>query len=101
MALLKPQSNLTGMLAASPLPAVAKTPRGAATILNCKALGKIENCIVRVHLGYHHGDFTILPDSDLYLPQSWAEDRKRCQDGPGPVSPDNGHQSRPRPLSPG
>jgi SRSO17 transposase len=32
-----------------------------------------------VHLGYHHGDFKALLDSDLYLPQSWAEDRDRCQ----------------------
>src|ERR1035437_2006511 len=46
----------------------------------CGALGKIENCIVTVHLGYHHGDFKTLLDSDLYLPQSWAEDRIRCRD---------------------
>jgi SRSO17 transposase len=46
----------------------------------CGALGKIENCIVTVHLGYHHGDFKTLLDSDLYLPQSWAEDRDRCRD---------------------
>ena len=46
----------------------------------CGALGKIENCIVTVHLGYHHGDFKTLLDSDLYLPQSWAQDRPRCRD---------------------
>ncbi len=46
----------------------------------CGALGKIENCIVTVHLGYHHGDFKTLLDSDLYLPQSWAENRERCRD---------------------
>jgi SRSO17 transposase len=46
----------------------------------CGALGKIENCIVTVHLGYHHGDFKTLLDSDLYLPKSWAEDRSRCRD---------------------
>jgi len=45
----------------------------------CGALGKVENCIVTVHLGYHHGDFKTLLDSDLYLPQSWAEDRERCR----------------------
>jgi SRSO17 transposase len=45
----------------------------------CGALGKIENCIVTVHLGYHHGDFKTLLDSDLYLPQRWAEDRERCR----------------------
>ena len=42
-------------------------------------MGKIENCIVTVHLGYDHGDFKALLDSDLYLPQSWADDRERCR----------------------
>lgn len=46
----------------------------------CGALGKIENCIVTVHLGYHHGPFKALLDSDLYLPQSWAQDRPRCRE---------------------
>jgi SRSO17 transposase len=45
----------------------------------CGALGKVENCIVTVHLGYHHGNFKTLLDSDLYLPQGWAEDRERCR----------------------
>jgi hypothetical protein len=45
----------------------------------CGASGKIDNCIVTVHLGYHYGDFKTLLDSDLYLPESWAEDRDRCR----------------------
>jgi len=45
----------------------------------CGALGKIDNCLVTVHLGYCHGNFKTLLDSDLYLPQSWAEDRERCR----------------------
>ena len=45
----------------------------------CGASGKIDNCLVTVHLGYHHGDFKTLLDSDLYLPQSWALDRERCR----------------------
>ena len=45
----------------------------------CGALGKVENCIVTVHLGYHHGNFKTLLDSDLYLPQGWAEERERCR----------------------
>jgi SRSO17 transposase len=45
----------------------------------CGATGKIDNCIVTVHLGCHHGDFKTLLDSDLYLPRSWAEDRDRCR----------------------
>jgi SRSO17 transposase len=45
----------------------------------CGATGKIDNCIVTVHLGYAAGDFHCLMDSDLYLPQEWAEDRERCR----------------------
>jgi len=45
----------------------------------CGALGKIDNCIVTVHLGYHYGDFKTLLASDLYLPESWADDRERCR----------------------
>ena len=46
----------------------------------CGALGKLENCIVTVHLGYHHGDFKTLLDSDRFVPEGWAEDRQRCRD---------------------
>src|SRR5579863_4329930 len=45
----------------------------------CGSRGKIENCVVTVHLGYVHGAFTTLLDAELYLPQSWAEDRPRCR----------------------
>lgn len=44
----------------------------------CGASGKIDNCIVTVHLGYSHGDFKAMLDSELFLPQSWSEDRQRC-----------------------
>ena len=44
----------------------------------CGTVGKIENGIVTVHLGYCHGDFKALLDSELFLPQSWSEDRDRC-----------------------
>jgi SRSO17 transposase len=43
-------------------------------------VGKVENGLVTVHLGYCHGDFKTLLDSDLFLPKSWSEDRKRCRD---------------------
>jgi len=43
-------------------------------------VGKLENGIVTVHLGYVHGDFKALLDSDLFLPKDWAEDRERCQE---------------------
>jgi SRSO17 transposase len=45
----------------------------------CGSRGKIENCVVTVHLGYAHGDFKTLLDAELYLPKSWARDRKRCR----------------------
>jgi SRSO17 transposase len=44
----------------------------------CGSRGKIENCLVTVHLGYAHGEFKTLLDAELYLPQSWDEDRQRC-----------------------
>jgi SRSO17 transposase len=46
----------------------------------CGRLGKTENCIVTVHLGYAQGDFHSLLDGELYLPESWVEDRQRCRE---------------------
>lgn len=48
---------------------------------HCGRLGKTDNCVVTVHLSYAAADgrFRTLLDSDLYLPQSWAEDRPRCR----------------------
>ena len=47
---------------------------------HCGATGKIDNCIVTVHLAFRHRDFMALLDSDLFLPQeSWHPDRKRCR----------------------
>jgi len=46
----------------------------------CGRLGKTENCIVTVHLGYAVDDFHCLLDGELYLPESWANDRERCQE---------------------
>lgn len=45
----------------------------------CGAVGKQENCIVTVHLGYAAGDFHCLLDGDLYLPESWSQDRDQCR----------------------
>ena len=46
----------------------------------CGASGKIDNCIVSVHLAVKHGSFLAMLDSDLFLPeQSWDLDRKRCE----------------------
>src|SRR5262249_53058905 len=45
----------------------------------CGHVGKVENCMVTVHLGYVQGDFQCLADGELYLPASWDRDRKRCR----------------------
>ena len=43
----------------------------------CGNTGKIDNCVVGVHLGYTADDFQCLLDSDLFLPKEWAEDMGR------------------------
>ena len=46
----------------------------------CGALGKVDNCVVTVHLAVKHGEFLAMLDSDLFLPdESWDRDRARCQ----------------------
>ena len=45
----------------------------------CGHLGKVENCAVTVHLGYAQGNFQCLVDGDLFVPESWHEDRERCR----------------------
>jgi SRSO17 transposase len=49
-------------------------------------LGKTENCIVTVHLGFARGDFHCLLDGELYLPESWDDDRDRCREAGIPDS---------------
>lgn len=46
----------------------------------CGRLGKTENCIVTVHLGYAVDDFHCLLDGELFLPESWSADRARCRE---------------------
>jgi SRSO17 transposase len=45
----------------------------------CGEVGKQENCIVTVHLGVAHGRYKTLLDADLFLPESWDQDRDRCR----------------------
>lgn len=52
----------------------------------CGRLGKTENCVVTVHLGYAQEEFHCLLDGELYLPESWAEDRPRCREAGIPDS---------------
>lgn len=46
----------------------------------CGSRGKVDNCIVTVHLGVVRGLFKTLIDAALFLPKSWAEDRERCRE---------------------
>ena len=55
-----------------------QTPGVQRQYLGC--VGKIDNGIVTVHLGVAKGTFQALLDADLYLPESWVEDRERCQE---------------------
>jgi len=49
----------------------------------CGETGKVDNCVIGHHLLYTDNDlsnpFTCVIGSDLYLPESWAEDRQRCR----------------------
>jgi SRSO17 transposase len=47
---------------------------------HCGAVGKIENCVVSVHLGYATPEFYSLVDGELFLPEkTWQQDRDRCR----------------------
>jgi SRSO17 transposase len=46
----------------------------------CGSRGKMDNCVVAVHLGYAAGDFHTLLDGDLFLPEkTWHQNRIRCR----------------------
>lgn len=45
----------------------------------CGEVGKIENCLVTVHLGIAWGRFKTLVDADVFLPKAWSQDRERCR----------------------
>jgi SRSO17 transposase len=46
----------------------------------CGRLGKVDNCVVTVHLAYVAGGFQCLVDGDLFLPEDWSADRARCRE---------------------
>lgn len=46
----------------------------------CGNLGKVDNCVVGVHLGYVVGDFQCLIDSELFLPEDWINDPDRREE---------------------
>jgi SRSO17 transposase len=47
----------------------------------CGAVGKIDNCVMSVHLCYasYDGSLRAMIDSDLYLPEAWNDDTERRQ----------------------
>jgi SRSO17 transposase len=47
----------------------------------CGRTGKIDNCVVSVHVTFSSFDttFRTMVDSTPYLPQCWDEDRERCR----------------------
>lgn len=51
----------------------------------CGSTGKIDNCIVTVHLAVGYGSFSCIADSGLYVPKSWIDDPKRCQEAGIPL----------------
>jgi len=55
-----------------------KTPGVQRQHLGCS--GKHDNGIVTVHLAYAADDFHCLLDGELFLPQSWSDDRPRCRE---------------------
>lgn len=55
-----------------------KTPGVQRQYLGC--LGKTDNGIVTVHLCLVDGPFKSIIDSDLFLPESWDQDRQRCEE---------------------
>jgi len=55
-----------------------KTPGVQRQHLGCS--GKQDNGIVTVHLAYAADDFHSLLDGELFLPQSWSDDRARCRE---------------------
>ena len=59
----------------------------------CGSLGKVENCVVSVHTGYAVGNFHCVLDSDLFVPEQWADDPARREevDMPDEVA----HRSKP------
>ena len=54
------------------------TPGVQRQYLGC--VGKVENGIVTVHLAVNKGAFKTLIDGDLFLPESWSDDRPRCRE---------------------
>lgn len=46
----------------------------------CGERGKVDNCVVSVHLAVVRGLFKTIVDAALFLPRIWSEDRPRCRE---------------------
>jgi SRSO17 transposase len=46
----------------------------------CGHSGKVDNCVVTVHISYAAGDFHTLLAGELFLPKGWSDDRERCRE---------------------
>lgn len=51
----------------------------------CGQLGKIDNCQVAVFATLGYGRFSTPIDTRLYLPESWTDDKERCEKAKIPV----------------
>ena len=58
--------------------------------------GKVENCIMGVHLAYSIPGFHCLLDSRMYLPKSWAQDQTRRKKTTFPMISNSKRSSRSR-----
>ena len=56
--------------------------------------GKVDNGIVTVHLGFHRQGLSTLIDSDLFLPEAWAEDWDRRREAG--IPDELTHRSKPQ-----
>jgi SRSO17 transposase len=45
----------------------------------CGESGKVDNCIVTVHVAYARGDFHALMDGELFLPECWNPDPQNAE----------------------
>lgn len=60
----------------------------------CGRTGKVDNCVMSVHLCYSVGEFHCLLDSDLFVPRRWADDPVRREEAGIPE--DVVHRTKPQ-----
>jgi SRSO17 transposase len=52
----------------------------------CGHTGKVDNCVVTVHISYVAGELHSLLAGELFLPRAWSDDRERCREAGIPDS---------------